>query len=509
MTTFWMMPTRPVTMRAVRQLRPLVLQVRVLGSDGVRVARRVGAPEDVRRDPDARVISRRHPEGEIGAVDDELVVRLIAERRGRRRHLIVEAAEDHAGEVEARRRAAAAAEAARAGAGCVPPLPGVEFCADERAGEEQCGERRGSDEGSDQSCGHWSVSGRSRRAPLGTHHGRARCVTNSARAVTAATPKCCDLVTATSCRATMPGLPRAGARRDTTVTRGRIESRRARESFRTQMQTPSLPATVPTPETRTLPTLAGPVAGSPAAPPSRVSIEGTVVADRVYRTAIFGFALCVPILLLLIFIEVGIAGWPALRQFGFSFLTSSAWDPVAGQFGAAPAIVGTIVTSIIALVIATPLALGVAIFLSEFSPVWLRQPLVVLRRSARRGAERRVRAVGRVLPAAAAARADHALPARHAPPRRDAVLHRAGVRTERARRGADPRDHGAAVHRGGLARGADGRARARSARRRSRSARRAGRRSPAPWSRTRAPASSAASSSDSAARSARRWPSRW
>ena len=137
------------------------------------------------------------------------------------------------------------------------------------------------------------------------------------------------------------------------------------------MQTPSLPATVPTPETRTLPTLAG----SPAAPPSRVSIEGAVVADRVYRAAIFGFALCVPILLLLIFIEVGIAGWPALRQFGFGFLTSSAWDPVAGQFGAAPAIAGTIITSIIALVIATPLALGGAIFLSDFSPTWLRQPL--------------------------------------------------------------------------------------------------------------------------------------
>jgi phosphate transport system permease protein len=141
------------------------------------------------------------------------------------------------------------------------------------------------------------------------------------------------------------------------------------------MQTPSLPATVPSPESRAHPSLAGPLAGSPATPPSRVSIEGAVVADRVYRAAIFGFALCVPILLLLIFIEVGQAGWPALRQFGFGFLTSSVWDPVAGQFGAAPAIAGTIITSIIALVIATPLALGGAIFLSDFAPSWLRQPL--------------------------------------------------------------------------------------------------------------------------------------
>jgi phosphate transport system permease protein len=108
------------------------------------------------------------------------------------------------------------------------------------------------------------------------------------------------------------------------------------------------------------------------------SIQGSVVADQIYRGAILFFALCVPILLLLIFIEVGRAGWPALRQFGLGFLTSSEWDPVNGRFGAAPAIVGTILTSIIALVIATPLALGAAIFLSEFSPTSLRQPVSFL-----------------------------------------------------------------------------------------------------------------------------------
>jgi phosphate transport system permease protein len=139
------------------------------------------------------------------------------------------------------------------------------------------------------------------------------------------------------------------------------------------MQTPSIPAVVPT-ETRPAPTLPAP-ASTPAARPPGVSIEGSVVADRIYRGAILGFALCVPILLLLIFVEVGVAGWPALRQFGFKFLTSSTWDPVSGEFGAAPAIFGTIATSMIALVIATPLALGGAIFLSEFSPTWLRQPL--------------------------------------------------------------------------------------------------------------------------------------
>ncbi len=118
----------------------------------------------------------------------------------------------------------------------------------------------------------------------------------------------------------------------------------------------------------------------PTAPPParRPSIEGSVVADRIYRAAILFFALCVPVLLLLIFVEVGRAGWPALRQFGFQFLTSSTWDPVNGQFGAAPAIAGTLITSAIALVLATPLALGGAIFLSEFCPAWLRQPLSFL-----------------------------------------------------------------------------------------------------------------------------------
>lgn len=113
-------------------------------------------------------------------------------------------------------------------------------------------------------------------------------------------------------------------------------------------------------------------------PTHRPSIQGSAVADRLFRATILFFALCIPALLLLIFVEVGVAGWPALRKFGVHFLTSSTWDPVHGEFGAAPAIVGTILTSVIALVIATPLALGGAVFLSEFAPPWLRQPVSFL-----------------------------------------------------------------------------------------------------------------------------------
>jgi phosphate transport system permease protein len=98
----------------------------------------------------------------------------------------------------------------------------------------------------------------------------------------------------------------------------------------------------------------------------------------VYSFAITAFAVCVPTLLLLISLEVFTAAWPSLHEFGFGFLTSSRWDPVHGVFGAAPAIYGTLVSSAIALLIATPLALGVAIFLSEFAPPWLRQPVAFL-----------------------------------------------------------------------------------------------------------------------------------
>ena len=100
--------------------------------------------------------------------------------------------------------------------------------------------------------------------------------------------------------------------------------------------------------------------------------------DRIYTAGITIFAALVPALLVLLGVEVFLAGWPALHRFGLSFITSSEWDPVGEHFGAAPAIYGTIVTSIIALIIATPLALGVALFISELSPAWLRQPLSFL-----------------------------------------------------------------------------------------------------------------------------------
>src|SRR3954471_11455530 len=108
---------------------------------------------------------------------------------------------------------------------------------------------------------------------------------------------------------------------------------------------------------------------------STAGIEGSSTGDRIYRWTTMGFALVIPVLLLLIAWEVFHAGWPALSKFGIGFFFSSDWDAVNGKFGAAPAVYGTIVSSLIALLIATPLAVGVAIFLSEFAPSWLRQPV--------------------------------------------------------------------------------------------------------------------------------------
>jgi phosphate transport system permease protein len=107
-------------------------------------------------------------------------------------------------------------------------------------------------------------------------------------------------------------------------------------------------------------------------------IASTPIGDRVYQVLTTAFALVIPLLLVLIAWEVFTAGWPAFRQFGLRFLTESRWDAPAGEFGAAPAIFGTLVSSAIAVIIATPLAIGVAIFLSEFAPTWLRQPVAFL-----------------------------------------------------------------------------------------------------------------------------------
>jgi len=107
----------------------------------------------------------------------------------------------------------------------------------------------------------------------------------------------------------------------------------------------------------------------------RLILEQSAIGDRIYSILTAACALFIPALVIAIAVAIFAAAWPAFAKLGLSIVTSSDWDVAGGHFGAAPAVFGTLVSSAIALVIATPLAIGVAIFLSEFSPGWLRQPV--------------------------------------------------------------------------------------------------------------------------------------
>jgi phosphate transport system permease protein len=100
--------------------------------------------------------------------------------------------------------------------------------------------------------------------------------------------------------------------------------------------------------------------------------------DRAFRGITLALALVVVALVVLVGWQLYRGSLPAIRQFGWGFVTSSEWDPVAGQFGALPFIFGTLVSSLLALLIAVPLSIGTAIFLTELAPRWIRQPLVLL-----------------------------------------------------------------------------------------------------------------------------------
>lgn len=88
--------------------------------------------------------------------------------------------------------------------------------------------------------------------------------------------------------------------------------------------------------------------------------------------------LCAVFILLLIVTmgwQLTQSAWPAVQKFGFGFLTETAWDPVMGEFGAAASLWGTLISSFLALLIAVPVSLGVAIFLTQVAPAFLRRPI--------------------------------------------------------------------------------------------------------------------------------------
>jgi phosphate transport system permease protein len=107
----------------------------------------------------------------------------------------------------------------------------------------------------------------------------------------------------------------------------------------------------------------------------KLRVDASAYSDKVYEALTAACALAIPALVIAIALAVFVAAWPAFSKLGLSIITTSDWDVASGHFGAAPAVFGTLVSSAVALIIATPLAIGIAIFLSEFSPLWLRQPI--------------------------------------------------------------------------------------------------------------------------------------
>lgn len=97
--------------------------------------------------------------------------------------------------------------------------------------------------------------------------------------------------------------------------------------------------------------------------------------DFIFHKVTFSFALSVLLVLVGIIISLIIGAWPALREFGPAFITTVEWDPVNDKYGALIAIVGTLSTSLIALLIAFPVSFGIALFLTEICPAWLKRPL--------------------------------------------------------------------------------------------------------------------------------------
>ena len=113
---------------------------------------------------------------------------------------------------------------------------------------------------------------------------------------------------------------------------------------------------------------------SPHVTARRASPRGAAVA-KVFEGVCFAAATALLAALTGLLISLLIGGWPAIRTFGPGFLTSTSWNPVTDVYGAAGPIVGTLVTSALALLIALPVAGGVAFFLTELCPAPLRRPI--------------------------------------------------------------------------------------------------------------------------------------
>ena len=93
-----------------------------------------------------------------------------------------------------------------------------------------------------------------------------------------------------------------------------------------------------------------------------------LIYERVFRSATLSAAILVLLILGGVAISLLRGAWPAVSHFGFSFVTREVWNPVTDQFGALAPIYGTVVTSLIAMLLAVPAGFGIALFLTELCP---------------------------------------------------------------------------------------------------------------------------------------------
>ena len=112
-----------------------------------------------------------------------------------------------------------------------------------------------------------------------------------------------------------------------------------------------------------------------ALPISHTAKRPIAIGDPIFAGVARAAGLFVLLLLGSIIISLFIGGLPAFRQFGAAFITSTEWDPVHQIFGAGVSIYGTLLTSVLALIFAVPLAFGIAFYLTELAPSWLRRPI--------------------------------------------------------------------------------------------------------------------------------------
>ncbi|HQU14838.1 MAG TPA: phosphate ABC transporter permease subunit PstC [Gammaproteobacteria bacterium] len=99
------------------------------------------------------------------------------------------------------------------------------------------------------------------------------------------------------------------------------------------------------------------------------------LADRVFAGTTRVFAILVMLSVFAILVSLLIGAGPALRKFGFGFLVSTQWNPVTERFGALVPIFGTLVTSFLAMLVAIPVSFGIALFITELAPSWLKRPV--------------------------------------------------------------------------------------------------------------------------------------